>query len=43
MEIMGPNTAAYLGMAEQIGTLEAGKLADIVLLKGDPVEGTGTG
>jgi hypothetical protein len=29
--VMGPYTADYLGMADQIGTLEAGKLADIVL------------
>jgi imidazolonepropionase-like amidohydrolase len=39
VEIMGPNTAAYLGMEDQLGTLAAGKLADIVLLDGDPLEG----
>lgn len=37
--IMGPNTASYLGMSDQLGTLEAGKLADIVLLDGDPLAG----
>jgi imidazolonepropionase-like amidohydrolase len=35
--ILGPNTAAYIGMQDQIGTLEPGKLADIVLLRGDPL------
>ena len=34
--IMGPNSATFVGMADQIGTLEKGKLADIVLLDGDP-------
>lgn len=36
--IMGPNTAAYLNMSDQIGTLEPGKLADIILLDGNPLE-----
>jgi imidazolonepropionase-like amidohydrolase len=39
VEIMGPNTASYIQMADQLGTLEPGKLADIVLLDGDPLEG----
>ena len=39
VEIMGPNTAAYINMADDLGTLEAGKLADIVLVEGDPMEG----
>jgi len=34
--IIGPNAARYVGMGDQIGTLEAGKLADIILLDGDP-------
>ena len=34
--IMGPNSARYVGMADKIGTLEAGKLGDIVLLDGNP-------
>jgi imidazolonepropionase-like amidohydrolase len=34
--IIGPNAAEYVGMADRIGTLEAGKLADIVLIDGNP-------
>jgi imidazolonepropionase-like amidohydrolase len=34
--IIGPNSARYVGMGDQIGTLEAGKLADILLLDGNP-------
>ena len=37
--IMGPNTAEYLHMSDQIGTLEPGKLADIILIDGNPLEG----
>jgi imidazolonepropionase-like amidohydrolase len=35
-KIIGPNAARFVGMENQIGTLEAGKLADIVLLDGNP-------
>jgi imidazolonepropionase-like amidohydrolase len=38
-KLMGPNTAAYIGMGDQLGTLESGKLADIVLLDGNPMDG----
>ena len=37
--LMGPNTAKYIGMEDQLGTLATGKLADIVLLDGNPLEG----
>jgi imidazolonepropionase-like amidohydrolase len=36
IKLMGPNTASYIQMADQLGTLEPGKLADIILLDGDP-------
>lgn len=36
-KIMGPNSARYVGMEDQIGTLEPGKLADIILLDGNPM------
>jgi imidazolonepropionase-like amidohydrolase len=37
VRIMGPNTASYIQMADQLGTLEPGKLADIVIVDGDPM------
>ena len=36
--IIGPNSATYVGMGNQIGSLEPGKLADIILLDGDPTQ-----
>src|SRR5580704_2690961 len=39
VKMMGPNTASYIQMGDQLGTLQAGKLADIILLDGDPREG----
>jgi len=35
-KIIGPNAARYVGMADQIGTLEPGKFADILLIDGNP-------
>jgi imidazolonepropionase-like amidohydrolase len=37
IKIIGPNAARFVGMEDQIGTLEPGKLADIVLLNGNPL------
>ena len=39
IKMMGPNTASYIQMSDQLGTLDAGKLADVILLDGDPREG----
>ncbi len=38
-QLMGPNTASYLEMSNELGTLEAGKQADIVLVDGNPLDG----
>ena len=39
IKLMGPNTASYLGESAQVGTLEPGKRADLVILDGNPLEG----
>ena len=39
IKMMGPNTASYIQMGDKLGKLAPGKLADIILLDGDPLEG----
>lgn len=39
VKMMGPNSASYIQMSDQLGTLEAGRLADLILLDGNPMEG----
>ena len=38
VKIMGPNTAAAVDKSKDLGTLEPGKIANIVLLDGDPLD-----
>ena len=37
--IMGPNSAKFIDREKEIGTVEAGKLADLVILGGNPLDG----
>jgi imidazolonepropionase-like amidohydrolase len=39
VKMMGPNTAAFVQMSADIGTLEPGKLADIVAFRANPLDG----
>jgi imidazolonepropionase-like amidohydrolase len=39
IKVMGPNSAAFVQQSNDLGTLEVGKLADIVVLAGNPLDG----
>jgi imidazolonepropionase-like amidohydrolase len=39
IKIMGPNSAKFIDRQNDLGTLEVGKLADIVVLGGNPLDG----
>ncbi len=39
VKLMGPNSAAFVQMSKDIGTLGAGKVADIVVLPANPLDG----
>jgi imidazolonepropionase-like amidohydrolase len=36
---MGPNSAKFLDQSQDLGTLEPGKIADILVLGGNPLAG----
>ena len=38
LKMMGPNTAAFIEKSNDLGTLQPGKLADIVMVEGDPLD-----
>jgi imidazolonepropionase-like amidohydrolase len=39
VKLMGPNSASYIEMSDELGTLEAGKLGDVVVVDGNPLDG----
>ena len=39
IKLMGPNTASYIQMGAELGTIEPGKLADLTIVDGNPLDG----
>ncbi len=37
VKLMGPNTAAFIDMEDELGTIEPGNIADLVVVDGDPL------
>jgi imidazolonepropionase-like amidohydrolase len=38
VQIVTKNAAAYLGILDKVGTVEPGKIADLLVVRGDPIE-----
>jgi imidazolonepropionase-like amidohydrolase len=38
VKLMGPNTAAFIEMSDELGAIAPGKIADLVLVDGDPLK-----
>jgi imidazolonepropionase-like amidohydrolase len=38
VKLMGPNTAAFVEMTDELGAIAPGKIADLTLVDGDPLE-----
>jgi imidazolonepropionase-like amidohydrolase len=38
LKLMGPNTAAFVDMSDELGTIAPGKIADLTIVDGDPLK-----
>jgi imidazolonepropionase-like amidohydrolase len=38
LKLMGPNTAAFIDKQNELGTIDAGKIADLTIVDGDPLK-----